>query len=299
MRAFAWLRAGQEFRYSERRAAALLAHFGGMVFRAMYLAHRRGLHLTGGIASLGIRVLISRLLVAHLGHHLPSQSDEMDRAPLFDKCQAKREIISVPPPAVDSLVILRNTAYPKEKKLMENWLAVKSWEGFYEVSSLGRVRSLTRTIVVLNPWGEMAERRYSGRILAAVPTKDGYPMVSFTAPERIRDYRYVHELVATHFIGPRPPGMEVCHRDGIKLNCVETNLRWGTRSSNSLDRNEHGTMNQARGEEHYFHKLTPSDVRFIRENAGRITQRKMGVLFGVTHGTIGNVVRGIQWRHVI
>jgi hypothetical protein len=57
--------------------------------------------------------------------------------------------------------------------------------------------------------------------------------------------RYVHSLVAEAFIGPRPPGLEVCHGDGIPTNNRPENLRYGSHGSNLLDRVRHGTHHQS------------------------------------------------------
>lgn len=182
--------------------------------------------------------------------------------------------------------------------MQEIWISVIGWEESYEVSDLGRVRSVDRTITVLGPCGRIADRFFRGRILKRGLSKWGYLQVNFTGPARKRETRYVHELVATHFLGPRPPGMEVCHRAPGKINCAKTNLRWGTRSSNALDRHEHGTMNLAFGEDHYYHKLTEKDVHWIRRCRGLITQRGMAEMLGVTHGTVGSVLRGLSWKQV-
>ncbi|MCH4543165.1 NUMOD4 domain-containing protein [Ochrobactrum sp. A-1] len=169
---------------------------------------------------------------------------------------------------------------------MEKWLPVVGWEGLYEVSDMGRLRSIPR-------------KYCSGRVLKASAAKNGYLMVSFTFPAMKRQYAYVHRVVAEAFIGPCPNGMEVCHCDGTRVNNQVENLRYGTRSSNALDRIEHGTMNPQKGEAHYHSKLTDDDVRWIRQNKTAMSQRKMAVLFGVSHNTIGYAIRGEWWRHVV
>jgi len=182
--------------------------------------------------------------------------------------------------------------------MAEIWRAVSGWCGFYEVSNAGRVRSLDRFIHLVNRFGKPETRRQRGQMLKTSPSKNGYPMVSFTAPGGVREYRYVHHLVAAAFLAPAKPGEEICHRDGNKMNCRSDNLRFGTRSSNALDRHEHGTMNQARGEDHHLHKLTADDVNWIRNNRGLMSQRDMGDALGVTHGVIGLVQRREAWKHV-
>lgn len=170
---------------------------------------------------------------------------------------------------------------------MEQWLDVVGWVGLYEVSNLGRVRA-----------GK--NRLHRGHVLKAGRNKKtGYLTVSLTRSGAPRYCAYVHDLVCAAFIGPKPVGEEVRHRDGVRGNCAAGNLWYGTRSSNALDRHEHGTMNQAHGEAHYFHKLTDDDVRWIRANRGKMTQRAMGEALGVAHKTVHLAQTGKAWAHVV
>jgi hypothetical protein len=170
---------------------------------------------------------------------------------------------------------------------VEQWREVVGWSGFYEVSDLGRVRA--------GP-----NRLHRGHVLKPGRNKDnGYLTVTLTRPGAARYCVYVHDLVTAAFIGPKPAGEEVRHRDGTRDNCRADNLHYGTRSSNALDRHEHGTMNQAHGEAHYFHKLTADDVRWIRANKGKITLREMGSALGVHHRTVQLAQNGKSWARVV
>lgn len=70
--------------------------------------------------------------------------------------------------------------------------------------------------------------------------KDRYPRVQAAGK-----LRYVHALVASAFIGPRPDGQEVRHLDGDRLNPNVANLAYGTRSQNRIDCVQHGTDHNA------------------------------------------------------
>lgn len=183
----------------------------------------------------------------------------------------------------------------------EIWRDVESWEGFYQISNMGRVRSVDRIIEQLLGKNRQLKRRLMrGKILSLNPNpKSKYLIVGFTRPRQKVIYRYVHDLVARAFLGPPGEGEEVCHRDNDRQNNRDSNLRWGTRSSNALDRHEHGTMNQARGEDHYWHKLTEADVRWVRDNQHSMTHREMAAVFGVSHSVIGSILRNKTWKHVI
>ena len=119
---------------------------------------------------------------------------------------------------------------------VEQWKPVYGYEGIYEVSSHGRVRSVDRTVT----YSDGRVRRYKGKNLSATLSPGGYPCVSLYSQGKEKK-RYVHSLVAEAFIGTRPKGMEVCHNDGDPANNHLDNLRYDTHSDNMLDSVRHGT----------------------------------------------------------
>lgn len=115
----------------------------------------------------------------------------------------------------------------------ERWLPVVGWEGLYEVSNFGRVRSIDRVVK-----GRHGPTRYKGRVLRPGRNKTApYFMVQLAETGRKRKkHCYVHDLVLAAFVGPKPAGMEVCHgRNGQQDNSLD-NLRYDTRSANAQDR---------------------------------------------------------------
>lgn len=117
----------------------------------------------------------------------------------------------------------------------ERWLPIPGYEGFYEVSDLGRVRSVDRTFVTAR--GQ--RRTYKGKLLKPYLANNGYLTVGLKRQCSVKR-RTIHSLVVEAFIGPRPDGMEVLHRDGNKTNPVLTNLHYGTKSENAYDTVRHG-----------------------------------------------------------
>jgi hypothetical protein len=105
-----------------------------------------------------------------------------------------------------------------------------------------------------------------------------------------------HRLVADAFLGHRPDGMLICHRDDKSFNNAAVNLYYGTPSGNMADaiRNDCIPL----GEDNYLAKLTEDAVRFIRANAGKIPQRTMAAHFGVCQRTIACAATGKTWKHV-
>ena len=180
---------------------------------------------------------------------------------------------------------------------MEQWKTVAGWQGFYEVSSLGRVRSVDRRHPVINRFGNVENRLHRGKLLKPGRTKNGYLVVGLTRPGGVRETPYVHSLVADAFLGPKPPLLEVCHGVAGKEVNADYNLRYDTRSSNALDRHRDGTMNQARGEDHCCAKLTETDVQWIRSNS-TLNAREMGEALGVHQSTVTHAAKGVTWKHV-
>jgi hypothetical protein len=111
--------------------------------------------------------------------------------------------------------------------LTEQWLPVSGYEGCYEVSDQGRVKSLER-------FGSDG-RRVHEKILK--PMLIGRPKYGAVALHRdgIRNVRKVHHLVLEAFIGPRPIGMMGLHDNDIQTDNRLSNLQWGTGSVNQYD----------------------------------------------------------------
>lgn len=182
---------------------------------------------------------------------------------------------------------------------MERWRDIPEWSGYYAVSTSGRVRSITRSIQAMNPQGRLASRIFQGRFLVKTITRNGYETVSLTAPKRKRQCAYVHALVLNAWRGARPDNFECCHRNGIRTDNRLCNLRYGTKKSNAADRKAHGKP-YARGTQIAASKLKPIDVISIvaLSKTTRLSHRKIAAKFGVSHSTIGNILRKRAWRHV-
>ena len=111
----------------------------------------------------------------------------------------------------------------------EIWKDIKGYEGYYQISNTGKVRSMARIIEAKN--GVM--RRIFPRILAPDKTQEGYHFVSLCRGNGHKNYR-ISRLVAIHFI-PNPDNKpEVNHIDGNKDNNNIENLEWATPSENKL-----------------------------------------------------------------
>lgn len=171
----------------------------------------------------------------------------------------------------------------------EQWVPVRGWEGLYEVSDQGRVRSLPRVRVIRS---DGRKRVFPGRILVG-GLCDGYRIVNFRDGERHESHR-AHVLVLTEFKGPPGEGMECCHNNGIRDDNRLTNLRWGTSTENAEDKRKHGTL--AIGERQGNAILTTAQVLEIRQRKQTIAEQ--AAHYGVSVSLIRKVRWRQAWRHI-
>lgn len=108
--------------------------------------------------------------------------------------------------------------------MMENWADIIGMEGKFQVSDLGRVRSLSYPVIDYRGY---TLRINKGRIHTPRKHTGGYLRVQLHR----KDY-YIHRLVATHFKIRREDQTYVNHLDGDKTNNKATNLEWCTQSEN-------------------------------------------------------------------
>lgn len=115
--------------------------------------------------------------------------------------------------------------------MQEIWKDVKNYEGLYEISNLGNVRSLDKIINGANQFGCKYKNRKKGKILKQHINKQGYKKVILVNNNKAKNFQ-VHRLVAEAFL-PNPSNLpQVNHKDENKQNnCVE-NLEWCNSSYN-------------------------------------------------------------------
>jgi hypothetical protein len=176
---------------------------------------------------------------------------------------------------------------------MEKWLPVVGYEGLYEVSSRGKVRSLDHVV----------KNRYStalrhGRTLKPTPDRAGYLQVPLSASNVVTTKK-VHRLVASAFLGEPPHAKaHVNHLDFNKANNGVGNLQWCTPKQNHRHAVDAGRLDGAispkRGK-----KLTIEKVLSIRaaRKAGE-RRRVIAERFGICMHTVDRVVAGKIWGRV-
>lgn len=175
----------------------------------------------------------------------------------------------------------------------EEWRSIPGWAGFYEVSSQGRVRSLTRR-VVRSDGRAMTVR---GRLLRGNVHEDGYVRVGLCLHGR-HSLHLVHVLVLVAFVGPRPDNQECRHLNGNPADNRLENLVWGTHVENMGDKRDHGRQVSLKGEAHGRAKLTADQVREIRSKSSWKFGEKAALArkLGVNYRTISAITSGKNWK---
>lgn len=150
----------------------------------------------------------------------------------------------------------------------EIWKDIPGYEGLYQVSSLGRVRSLD--VVKENKMGRY--RRFKGRILSLMNTKRGYQRIKLCKNGKIKIY-LVHRLVAQAFIPNPEEKPQIDHIDTNPSNNRIDNLRWVTSKENHLNPLTRKRYSEAfKGEKCYWygkfgneHNLSKSIYQITKE----------------------------------
>lgn len=147
----------------------------------------------------------------------------------------------------------------------EIWKSVDGFEGRYEVSDRGRVRSLGQEVAC--GFGGKGQRKVKGRVLKEGRSTSGHCSVAVGKGNT----KMVHILVCEAFHGPKPSSLhEVLHLDHNPAHNHKNNLRWGTRSENLRHDYQNGSrenfkvavkvINTRTGEENHFKSLKDASV---------------------------------------
>lgn len=181
-----------------------------------------------------------------------------------------------------------------QMNLAEEWRPIGGFEGLYEVSDLGRVRSLPRTV----------RNRYStalrgGKVLSPCSDLGGYQFVMLSVPNPNKVFcKKIHRLVATAFLGPAPPDRSVVnHKDFDRANNAASNLEWCDTTDNirhSVDAGRFtGSVSPRRGK-----KLDTAQASSIKsKHASGATTSDLAIEFSIHPRNVRRILAGEIWRH--
>ena len=176
----------------------------------------------------------------------------------------------------------------------EEWRLIAGFEGFYEVSNLGRVRRVMQSSGTKA--GRIRRPQYRNPL--------GYPCVVLYRSQKARCC-FLHHLVAGAFIGPRPLGKEINHKDGNKRNPNVMNLEYVSPSQNRKHAVDTGLLyvppeRRARGQKIGVSKLDPGQIEAIlKEHAEGVYVVTLARRYGVSRQTIWKITSRRTWKEVI
>jgi len=174
----------------------------------------------------------------------------------------------------------------------EVWKPVVGYEGSYEVSSRGRIRSLDRYRRHMGGGTALIK----GRVLRLNDRGRGYLWVGLCQDGSTKHF-VVHRLVARSFIGPRPRNHQVNHKNLVKSDNRPGNLEYLTQKENMAHASINGAM--CCGEENPASKLTEEQVQqILRQRASGVPRAEVASSFGIVPNHVTAVTSGRVWAHV-
>lgn len=179
---------------------------------------------------------------------------------------------------------------------IELWKDIEGWIGRYQISDLGRAKSLTRP----RSTGNGGFHIIPTRILRQNPDRDGYLHIALRNKEIYKRGK-VHRLVATTFI-PNPENKpEVNHvglkedgKEGNKLDNRAISLRWNTGTENMKHASENDLLRK--GESHKASKLTEKEVLEIR--ASNLKHSELALIYNTTRPNVTKIINRYRWKHI-
>lgn len=167
----------------------------------------------------------------------------------------------------------------------EIWKDIKGYEGLYQISNLGRVKSLNYNRTNKEKIMKVFKNKYYGLILRK---------------NNKNKYFRLHRLLALNFLKKEKYQNIVMHIDGNCLNNNLNNLKWGTQSENVLQAYRKDRTKKAKcGEKSNFSKLNKKQVLFIKKNKKKYSQYKLAEIFNVSQPCINFIINNKRWQNEI
>jgi DNA-binding transcriptional regulator YiaG len=175
----------------------------------------------------------------------------------------------------------------------EIWKDVVGWEGLYQVSSLGRFKSLSREKTI-GARGKILMKSF----LMKQGQSRGYFYIIFYRNGIIEKHQS-HRVVANHFIKNSENKRTVNHINGNKKDNTINNLEWLNDSEQQKHAVKIGLRNKTLGENSNLSKLNETSVKEIRElHKQKIKQNELASIYKINRNTVHNIVNNITWKHI-
>jgi hypothetical protein len=168
----------------------------------------------------------------------------------------------------------------------EQWKDIPGYEGFYQASTSGRIRSIDRCVVQRNDSTQLKK----GKILSPSINRTGYSFCALSKNNILKGFP-LHKLISITFLGDTPFNYrEINHIDGVKTNNHIDNLEWTTRSKNINHAIKLGLLKYKKGEDHFSSKFSNTEMfEIMAERLSGKTLVELGKKYHVFPSTISRI----------
>lgn len=180
----------------------------------------------------------------------------------------------------------------------EVWKDIKGYEGHYQVSDCGRVKSLARIVEKRNGYFGNKKENF----LKPSKNRKGYLNVKLckkTDGIYIEKSVLIHRLIANEFLENPLNKPQVNHKNGIKDDNRADNLEWATGSENVIHSLENKLKIPQKGSEHGMSKLTEKEVLEIRTIGRTKTLKEVAKIYNVDMSLISLILLKKAWKHLL
>ena len=179
--------------------------------------------------------------------------------------------------------------------MKEIWKDIKGFEGYYQVSNMGQVRSMDRDVA----YSDGTIHHHKSRILKGSPNQQGYLQVNLQRDRQVKHIS-IHKLVALHFVYGYAEGLQVNHKDENKWNNRADNLEWCTGIYNQ----NYGTAKQRRVDEYKKAEYAKRcKVLVVYRDGVKIGEyngyKEVGDALGFTLDYVSQLANGRKHKHYI
>lgn len=184
----------------------------------------------------------------------------------------------------------------------EIWKDIPGFEGRYQVSNLGKVKSLDRKTIKKDSHGGLCIQQSKGmplkQFLNGGRKGTKYPFVVLTVSHSIQKSYNVHRLVALVFVDNPEGKLEVNHKDGDKSNNNANNLEWCTRKENVAHSVKSGLFFTMNGVHSNCKVSLETIIQVKKELANGIDRKSIAKKYNLNLDTVKHIFLGKTGKHV-